>query len=403
MRTAFAKDFFQLTSREVTPEGYLIAPGSLARTGVQEYFAFELGLDAEGVDPMKKIRLHRPAEEVFDSVSMQSFDNKPITIEHPPESVDISNWDKLAKGDVTDIARSGDFMTGKLIVRSQDAIDAIQEGKVQLSNGYQFTIDMTPGETATGEPFDGVQRVIRGNHIALVDNARCGSACRIGDNNPDDGGKSMRTIVVDGIPVQAEDAAAGAIEKLLKERGVIQTALDTANAKINDTVQVGELSIGACDSKAFLEIVAGKDAQIEELKKQVMTPEARDAMVAHWTKLLATANKLAPKVATDGLTCDAIKRAVIEDVCAGDEAKAKLVKIIFRGKDAAEATEEQVDAALETLEDADEEEMERKPNASDSSIGDALLGGDEDLKETKLTGRDAWLDRQQNPDKYKEK
>ncbi len=174
-------DRIGLTTRTVSEEGYLIVPSNLARTGVQEYRAFELGLDADGIDPMKVIRLHRPAEEVFNPASMASFENKPVTLGHPDKPVTSDNWAELAKGDVRDVRRAGDLMTGKITVKSRSAIDAIEAGTVELSNGYTFKIDMTPGTAPDGQAYDGIQRNIRGNHVALVESARCGSVCRLGD------------------------------------------------------------------------------------------------------------------------------------------------------------------------------------------------------------------------------
>lgn len=177
-------DRIGLTSRTVTEEGYLIVPSNMARTGVQEYRAYELGLDADGMDPMKVIRLHRPPEEVFDAGSMASFEGKPVTLGHPDEPVTSENWSGLAMGKVIDIRRSGDMLAGKVIINARCAIDAVEAGTVELSNGYSFKLDMTAGRTPDGETYDGVQRQIRGNHVALVEAARCGSACRLGDALP---------------------------------------------------------------------------------------------------------------------------------------------------------------------------------------------------------------------------
>lgn len=105
-----------LTARTVTEEGYLIVPGNIARTGVQDYRAYELGLDADGMDPMKVIRLHRPPEEVFDAASMASFDGKPVVLGHPDEPVTSENWSGLAVGEVIEIRRAGDMLAGKVII-----------------------------------------------------------------------------------------------------------------------------------------------------------------------------------------------------------------------------------------------------------------------------------------------
>lgn len=173
-----------LTARTVTEEGYLIVPSNIARTGVQDYRAYELGLDADGMDPMKVIRLHRPPEEVFDAASMASFDGKPVVLGHPDEPVTSENWSGLAVGEVIEIRRAGDMLAGKVIIKARSAIDAVQAGTVELSNGYRFKLDMTSGRTSDGEAYDGIQRQIRGNHVALVGSARCGSACRLGDALP---------------------------------------------------------------------------------------------------------------------------------------------------------------------------------------------------------------------------
>jgi uncharacterized protein len=177
-------DRIGLTARTVTEDGYLIAPSNIARTGVQEYRAYELGLDADGMDPMKVIRLHRPPEEVFDAASMASFEGKPVTLGHPDEPVTSENWSGLAMGEVIKIQRAGDMLTGKVIIKARSAIDAVEAGTVELSNGYSFKLDMTSGRTPDGEAYDGIQRKIKGNHVALVDAARCGSACRLGDALP---------------------------------------------------------------------------------------------------------------------------------------------------------------------------------------------------------------------------
>lgn len=385
-RTIQAHDFMSLTSRKMTDEGYLIAPGNLARTGVQEYRAFELGLDADGMDPMKVIRLHRPADEVFNPASMASFESKPITIEHPKEAVTADNWSELAKGEVRDVTRSGDLMTGTLLVRAKDAIEAVQTGKVQLSNGYTFELDLTPGQTADGRAYDGIQRNIRGNHVALVDAARCGSACRIADSQPNitTKGKTMtdakRKVAVDGIPLEVEDTAANVIETLVGQRNEARDAL----AKLQPTA-----------SKAVeLQTVLDKaNADIEQLKKDVITPAARDAMVAGWSAMLATAKRLVPEITTDGKTCHAIRREVIATVSGKDATAKAVADAVLAGKALDVADEEHVRATFNALAASVKTEAgDAATSGNDSALAAALVG-DGDGKQTtiELTGRDKFM------------
>jgi hypothetical protein len=387
-KTIQARDFMSLTSRQMTAEGYMVAPGNLARTGVQDYRAYELGLDADGMDPMKVIRLHRPPEEVFDTASMASFESKPITIEHPPVAVTADNWTELAKGEVRDVARSGDLMTGTLLIKAKDAIEALQSGKAQLSNGYTFELDMTPGTTADGHAYDGVQRNIRGNHVALVDAARCGSACRIADSQPNLEGKTMadakRKVTVDGIPLEVEDTAAEVIDTLIKQRNEARDALAPLQAK-------------AAEADGLKVALDKAHADIEALKKDVVTPEARDAMVAEWAKLIGDAKRLVPDLATDGKTCLAIRREVIGTLVGKDATAKAVADAVLAGKALDSAEPEVVRATFNALAAAVKTEAnDAEVSANDAAVADALTGAGKAATDSKteLTGRDKFLARQ---------
>jgi hypothetical protein len=388
-KTIQARDAMSLTSRHMTDEGYLVAPGNMARTGVQEYRAYELGLDADGMDPMKVIRLHRPAEEVFDPASMASFENKPITIEHPPVAVTADNWRDLAAGEVHDVARSGDLMTGTLLIRAKDAIEAVQSGKVQLSNGYNFELDMTSGSTADGRDYDGIQRNIRGNHVALVDSARCGSACRIADSNfSDKEGNTMadakRKVTVDGFSLEVDDTAANAIETLTKQRDEARTVLDS-------------LKKNATDAEGLKVALDNALADIETLKKDVVTPDARDAMVADWSKMIGDAKRLVPALVTDGKTCLAIRREVIGTVAANDPTAKAVADAVLAGKTLESAEPEIVRATFNAVAAAVKTEA-TDASANDAALADALVGDAKttDAKQETMTGREKFLAGQAN-------
>lgn len=391
MKTCQGHDYMELTGREMTADGYMVAKNStLARTGVQQYRAYELGLDADGMDPMRVIRLHRPADEVFNPQSMASFESKPITIEHPSEPVTSDNWADLAKGEARDVSRTGEMMTATLIVKSKDAIDAIQSGKNQLSNGYTFDLDMTPGTSAQGQAYDGVQRNIRGNHIAIVDAARCGSACRIADSQLTEGVTTMadalRKVIVDGIPVEVNDTAAAAIDKLVQARDKALADAKTADAALAEA------------NTKHTEALAAKDAELETVKKDVITPEARDALVADWAKLIGDAKRLVPELVTDGKTCLAIRREAIAAL-AGKDATAKAVSdAVLGGKTVEAADAEVVRATFNALAASVKTEAnDGKQQAADSALAEALTGdGKEKPVTTKLVGRDAMIERQAN-------
>lgn len=165
-----------------TPEGYLICTDAiLARTGKQTYYKSELYGDSCD-NPAKIIELDRPESEVFDDKTLYSFENKPLTVEHPNEDVNVENYDTFSVGFVRDVKKSiidgKPVMTATLVVTNKDAINDIESGKYkELSCGYDCDIDESDGEFR--------QVNIRGNHVALCEHGRAGNA-RIIDSFKDE-------------------------------------------------------------------------------------------------------------------------------------------------------------------------------------------------------------------------
>jgi hypothetical protein len=161
-------------------DGYLTCEARVARTGLQKYRGYELGMPQQ-----EHVILYRPAEEVFTRDAMRSMANKPITLTHPREMVDAKSWSKVAKGfSGSEVMRDGEYVRIPLMLTDAAAIEAFESGKArELSVGYTTDVDWTPGVTADGDSYDGVQRAIRGNHHALVPVARGGDQLRFGDSD----------------------------------------------------------------------------------------------------------------------------------------------------------------------------------------------------------------------------
>ena len=73
----------QITQRTMSPEGFLIAPGAIARAGnIQEYRASELGFDVtHGMDSDHIVRLYRPTSEVHAPETIKSFEGQTLTVQ----------------------------------------------------------------------------------------------------------------------------------------------------------------------------------------------------------------------------------------------------------------------------------------------------------------------------------
>lgn len=117
----------------------------------------------------------RHPDDVFDEESLKSLKLLSVTLEHPKEFIDANNAHKYDVGSTGENYRiEGNLVAVTLIIRHQEAIDAINDGKHEISMGY--TADVVPGKgTYNGEEYDVRQINIVYNHLAIVDKGRAGS------------------------------------------------------------------------------------------------------------------------------------------------------------------------------------------------------------------------------------
>ena len=212
------------TSREFTPEGFLRVPAHVARTGVQEYFASELGLDG---DPSRVIRVYRPADEVFKDESLAKYDGIDITIEHPDNFVNSSNYKDLTCGIVRGQAvRDGEYVKCDLIIKDKEAIDRVLAGKDELSVGYEaiYAVD------DSGE-YDFIQRDIDPNHLAITDRARAGHKARIFDSK-ECTIMTKRKVTIDSVEIEIDEKVALYIDKLTKDKDEVEAQRDNDRAEV---------------------------------------------------------------------------------------------------------------------------------------------------------------------------
>ncbi|HVQ69767.1 MAG TPA: DUF2213 domain-containing protein [Bradyrhizobium sp.] len=208
------KDAFEVDAKanvRITNDGYLTAMPRLARTGIQNYRGWELGLTDKRRDQV--LRIYRSEEQVFDKMSLASFAHKPVTDDHPPGKVTSGIWKEHACGQLGDeVTRDGEFVRVPMVLMDQALISKVQAGKAQLSVGYDCDVDLTAGKTPSGEAYDGTQTGIAVNHVAVVDMARGGPQLRIGDTH-----QSPAALHRPGF-VQMSDAERTAKEQAIADR-----------------------------------------------------------------------------------------------------------------------------------------------------------------------------------------
>ena len=169
--TCFRYDVAPIDKYELTSEGYLRAWATIARTGVQMY------TDADG----SIRREYRPEAEVASPESLASFAGKAITLEHPPVLLDSANTKDYQVGfSGTEVVYDNGFVRAVMTITDKDAIERIMRGDAkEVSAGYRVNYEATPGVTDNGENYDGIQKEINGNHIAVVRRGRAGPQVKL--------------------------------------------------------------------------------------------------------------------------------------------------------------------------------------------------------------------------------
>lgn len=297
-----------------TPDGYLTTVAAVARANVQAYDASIFNEPPSTADGL--VRLYRPESEVFHKDSLNSVAHKPFTNDHPAEDVSSSTWRDVAIGQLGgDVARDGESVTVPMTMMDEGAIQDWENGKRELSAGYRCNIDWTPGTTPDGQLYDGIQRDIRFNHVALVRAGRAGQTVRFGDSSraPSNAnsqaaqrGLDMTTRLIDGISIETSEQGAQAIDKLQ------QQVADT-RSKLEQTQTDHEQAIETKDKE-----LADKDAEIEKLKAQVLSDEALDEKVRKRSELIADAKAVADLDYTGCSEAQIRRKAVSHHL--GDEA-----------------------------------------------------------------------------------
>lgn len=388
-------DLVALTSRTITPEGYLLAPGTIGTSGnVQRYTADELGLDGKGLGKDRMLGLYRPPEEVLTADCLASFDAKPITLNHPKEGVSSANWRDVAVGDVRDVKAAGPHMSASLIIRDRKAVAAIIDGKQALSNGYSFDLDLTPGKTADGLAYDGIQRNIRGNHVAIVDLARGGSACRIADKQEGATHMALRKLVVDGLTMELEDNHAAVVEKVVGDAAKTVKGAEDALAAARKSLADAETKVAALE-EAAKKLATDHAAKVVELEAKILKPEQVEALAAERTKVLGDAALLCPEAKFEGKTVTQVRTECLTAVIAADAAMKPVALAVLGGVELVLASEPTVRAAFDAVVAAHglSAPAQGSPAVVNPDIARAFAGAPPKAAAPKLTGRDAMMAR----------
>lgn len=264
------------SARSKGVDGRLYVESSpISKACVSPYLGHEIpDYQTLGLDPEKIYYLLRDPIEL--AKAADSFRGLPILFVHKPTSAS-DHPKEITVGSIgTDVVFTHPFLEAPLCIWTEEAIAGI-ETKVQteISSGYRYTADMTPG-LYEGQKYDGVMRNIIGNHVALVDVGRAGPDVVVADKLPE----TLRTtkmrlsraaVAVSGAlraylsPKLAQDAAIGSLSAVLVDVKDASFDKNKVVAAVNK-LMVGKLANDAKDDemKAALDALDPDDMAKDE-------------------------------------------------------------------------------------------------------------------------------------------
>ena len=237
------------------------------------------------LEPDRIYQVYRPFKELSNPETLKSFDGIPFIDDHEMIGEGFTPVDKRpAAGVMMNPRAENGTLRADLKIFSEGLKDKIAGGKKELSLGYQCTYELRRG-VWNGQPYDAIQRNVRGNHIALVDQGRMGADVRVYD----------RAITCDSLDITQAITSPANHQK--ENRPMAE---ENKNPKSNETPATDE----AVDKRKLIDEIGGilKDKVDEEILRTI----------------LAKAEKLAYNASEAGKATDEDEEKKAEDECGKD-------------------------------------------------------------------------------------
>lgn len=171
-----------MSERTIDTNGWFeVANNPISKVGVFQY----LGKSIPGAEPGKIYNVFRPPEELGAPETLASLRLIPWVDDHAmlgevPNGMPAE--EKQVQGVIGEqIDFDGETLFANIKMFSKALADEIASGKKELSLGYRCKYEYAPG-VYNGMPYDYVQRQIRANHLASVDDGRMGPEVSVLDS-----------------------------------------------------------------------------------------------------------------------------------------------------------------------------------------------------------------------------
>lgn len=369
----------------------VVAMSRISKANVCPYRGEEIpDSQALGLEPQKIYRLYRDPMEFANGTMLVdgqevrtgawSADGKPLVIKHKAITAETPEQ-ALWVGTVGACTFEPPYLIARpltvITAEAQELIEADEQR--ELSAGYRYRADMTPGVTPDGEPYDGVMRELKFNHVAIVREGRAGPDVHVADELPTE---------ISLMPLKHRKLIAALTQKFPAIAKLSATELLAFDEELGEVPAKSVVTLDEKESKAAVDAALdakrashGKDAELTEAEREEALEKARD------------------KKAKDSAAADAKRAKDAKDKAARDKAAKDGVSGHRPANDAAaDEAEDAADAAECAADEKEEAEDEEKDDdeAKDRRRARDRRAGARDARKAARDSRKAARDA--NPD-----
>lgn len=245
--------------REYRRDGQLVVKkANFTKANICPYRGKEIPFSEKlGLDPDKVYYLYRDPEEIAKGI--HTANGIPLLSQHIPVTSKDHRPEDVVGSLGTDATFDGVHASNSLFVNAQHAIDGIEdESQRELSAGYHYVPDMTPGEI-DGMRFDGRMRDIVFNHVALVKDGRAGDDVLVADSSEG---------LMKNVKAHAKRAVSiHALNAYLRPRMAMDAKLDMGVVFSGITGKNFGTKTGEIRDRLRANVKLGQDAKLDDVEK----------------------------------------------------------------------------------------------------------------------------------------
>lgn len=170
-----------MTKRTYDNNGWLeVKDNPISKAGVFDYLGSEIGAP----EPGRIYKVFRPPEELASEETIKSFRLTPFIVDHEMLGKNATPAEKKGIQGVIgeNVYFDHPYLRANIKIFSDAALSDIDRGKIELSPGYRSRYDFDNPGVYEGQAYEVIQRQLRGNHLALVDEGRTGADVAVQDH-----------------------------------------------------------------------------------------------------------------------------------------------------------------------------------------------------------------------------